>query len=260
MKKHILVLFILFVPYILIAQKVSIKKGIAYVDDSAFCKVTGRSGILGSMETSFSLLNLNDKELIFINDKNTVDKYCEFSFLESNEKFKISKAQFGTNWKSAIVKILFSNKVIKDSTINEKGKKAFLLKYTYEKTDDDESKTVVNINNSDSETKLVERNTDAEIYIFGEKIQQDFVFIGKFSSTTDVNSNIAIIRTYTFKLLNGETIAEFKVEEFKQQNNSLYIFKKDKTLILYDIKGNIATQENITLEKVISLLIKNKSI
>ncbi len=261
MKKHILVLLILFAPHLLMAQKVSIKKGIAYIDDSAFCKVTGRTGILGSMETSFSILNLTDKELIFINEKNVTDKYYEFSFLDANEKFKISKADFEPNWKPSIVKTLFSNKVVIDSAINEKGKNAFLLKYKYEIADDGDN-TIINKSNSESggETKLIDRNTDAEIFVFGEEIQQDFKTIGKFSHSTNTDANANIIRTYIIKLPTGERIAEFKVQEFNQENNSLYIYKNDKTLTVYDLDGSIGGQESATLKKVVALLIRNRSI
>lgn len=243
------------------AQKISIKKGFAYADDSVYCKVTGKTGFAGSMETSFSITALDDTELIFVNE-NTEEEIYEFSFLSFNEKIKIAKIVFGSSWKTNIVKELFKNKVIAGNKINETGKNNFILKFKKEevKNNRNDMRNIDAENNfNTNQLKLVDRDKEAEIFVFGNDIKQDFKLIGTFSSKTAINKNADIIRTYFIKLPGGERIAEFKMNEFKAEDNSLYIFRNDKTISVKGLTGVIAGSDDIMI-KVAQLLIENRSL
>ena len=240
------------------AQKISIKKGIAYDGDSAYCKVSGKTGIMGTTESSFSILGMDDTELIFVKENENSDDY-EFIFINSSQKIKISKTEFGSNWKVNIIKTLFKNKVIDGNKINDIGKNNFMLKYKKDEAEN-ESSTTVNSNNSQTQLPLVDRNKEAIIFVNSNSIEQDFKKIGTFSSFTTINKNSISVRTYIIKLPTGEKVAEFKVEDFNAENNSLYIYKNDKTVSISDIFGGTVGQEMEIIKKVAEVLIENRSL
>ncbi len=108
------------------AQKVKIKKGIAYVDKKPFVKAERESG-------SMSVYPLNsDDEIIYIkyqdptpdNNRNH-DSYYIVRFIDYDKEVEISYKS-----RKAILKMLFKSKVIDESgTINEVKMKKFLSKY-----------------------------------------------------------------------------------------------------------------------------------
>lgn len=236
------------------AQKISIKKGIAYADDSAYCKVSGKTGFAGSMETSFSIAGMDDTELIFVKE-NPEDGVYEFSFLSFNERIKINKLEFGSAWKTNIVKELFKNKVISGNNINGAGKNRFILKFK----SDEKRNNDVEPRNADSQFKLEDRNKSADIFIFGNEIKQDFKLIGTFTVKTGVNQNAEIIRTYIIKLPNDEKIAEFKMNEFKPEDNSLYMFRNDRTVTVRGL-SSVIVGNDVIMKKVAEVLIENRSL
>jgi hypothetical protein len=251
MARVIMLFFICFISGIVKAQKVSIKKGVAYVDDSAYCKVTGKKGLLGSMETSFSIMSLDDKELIYVKEDEGNTTYT-LSFLTLNEKIKTNKTEFGIDWKTSIVKALFKSGVIKNNALDASGKNIFALKYKIDKEDSDDNGGT---GEPAKKMPLVERNKSAEIYVFGDYVEQDFKKIATFSSTTEINNSNDIVRLYIIKLPTGQKIAEFKAEEFKAENNNLYILAKDRTIRVDDISGNTIGQQMEILKKVAKVLI-----
>jgi hypothetical protein len=262
--KNLLLLFLSVTLYtdFAYAQKINIKKGIAYADDSAYCKVSGKTGFAGSMETSFSIAGMDDTELIFVRE-NREEGIYEFSFLSFNQRIKISKAVFGSNWKTSIVKALFKNKVINDNKLNEGGKNNFVIKFEYYETKDNNTAMVntgfENGSSNTSQIKLAERNQDAEIFISGNDIRQDFMLIGTFISKTSMNKNNDIIRTFIIKLPGGAKAAELKINEFKAEDNSLYIFRNDKTISVTALKGLVAGNDEI-MKRVAEVLVENKSL
>ena len=259
MKKILIVTLLLgFFINVVPAQKISIKKGIAYAGDSAYCKITGKSGIVVFSESSFSILGMDDTELIFVKDNEALDVY-EFSFLSANQKIKVAKTEFGMDWKLNIVKTLFKNKVIDGNKINELGKKAFVLKYKTEEAENENQNVSANTNGS-NQLPLVERNKDATLFVTNNTIEQDFKKIGTFSSNTNFNKNSISIRTYIIKLPTGEKVAEFKAEDFNAENNSLYIYRNDKTVIVSGINGSTVGQEMEMIKKVAEILIENRSL
>lgn len=260
-------LFLLIVSLVLYtncasAQKIKIKNGIAYADDSAYCKVTGKTGFAGSMETSFSIFGMDDNELVFVNDKNEDGTY-ELSFLSFNEKIKINKTEFGSAWKKNIVQELFKNKVIADNKINEAGKNKFVLKFKSDEGGSNRGERIIsgirNIASGKGQVTLTERNREADVSIAGNDIKQDFKLIGTFTSTPARNKDADVIITYIIKLPDGETVADFKINSFKAEDNSLYLFRNDRTIIVKGLDGIIIGNEEV-MKRVAEVLIENRSL
>ena len=143
--------------------------------------------------------------------------------------------------------------------INDIGKNNFMIKYKKDEAEN-ESSTTVNSNNSQTQLPLVDRNKEAIIFVNSNSIEQDFKKIGTFSSFTTINKNSISVRTYIIKLPTGEKVAEFKVEDFNAENNSLYIYKNDKTVSISDIFGGTVGQEMEIIKKVAEVLIENRSL
>ena len=263
MNKNILTIAIIFISQILSAQKLRIKKGIAYINDSAFCKVTESKGLFDTDNYTFSILGMDDKELIFVKDTRD-SKFYTFYFMNNNEKVRIGKPFNEFDWKASLIKSVFNNNLIVSNKIDSVAKKNFIFKFEYEEP----YYTSVNYPNSYPNNypnnypnydryRIVERNTDAPLFTNNGILKQDGVVIGKFTYTSRIVNN-KIIRTYKFRLPNGEIAAELRIEEFKAENNSVYIYKNDITIVVNNLQG--LALENEIIEKTVLLLIQKRVI
>ncbi|MEN0082363.1 hypothetical protein [Flavobacterium lindanitolerans] len=105
------------------AQKVKFKKGNVLVDDTVWIKYKD----CGGFDTTCSLINMNNEELIFIKfiqrssetllfNRYGEQNYYEVSFLGLNKKIEIRELP------KNIVKIIFNSKVIDDNGALDEGK------------------------------------------------------------------------------------------------------------------------------------------
>jgi len=122
-----------------LAQKVKVKKGIAYVDGKPYVKAEKESG-------NMSIYALDgDDEIIFLKlydptprDKSTSDSYFIVRFIDFDKEVEIDGKS-----RKGILKMLYKSKIInEDGNINEEKMKKFISKYG-----SDVSKNKVYINN-----------------------------------------------------------------------------------------------------------------
>ena len=121
------------------AQKVKIKKGIAYVDKKPYVKVERESG-------NMSIYPLEgDDEIIFLklhdptpNNNQNLDDYYIVRFIDSGKEVEIDDKS-----RKGILKMIYKAKIVnKDGTLNEEKMKKFITKYG-----SDVSKNKLYINN-----------------------------------------------------------------------------------------------------------------
>ena len=122
--KILQILAVLFITFSVSAQKVKIKKGIAYVDDVEYVKVEKEAG-------NMSVYSLEDEEeLVYIkyydptpSNKQNHDSYHIVRFIEFDVEVELDETR------KKIIKMLYKGKVIKDGKIDEDRLKNFVSKY-----------------------------------------------------------------------------------------------------------------------------------
>lgn len=161
------------------AQKVKIKKGIAYVDKKAFCKIEKEGNLI---KKTFTISNLNDDELIFIKSLD-VQLFYEVLFLDDDKKMTIQQTAF-SNFSKAFVKKMYKSKLIKDGKIDASKLKKFILKYSDEVPVVATNPSVIVINNGNNGTQYekISRDTSKEIFVYANRIEQDFKTIATVTS------------------------------------------------------------------------------
>lgn len=208
MKKIMLWAFALFIPFLLQAQDVDIKKdGTVNVDGKPAFKIEGKQGLV---ETSFSIYNMNGDFLIGA-DAASGESHCVVTFAGSNASLDYP---LGFSTKKSLAKDIAKMKVIKDGQLNPEGMKRFIAKYNGRAdqgmvmTDRNTYQGTVNIN---VQPNLVDRNRSSSIFINGGKIKQDFKEIG-FIEMDKENSYGKITQLFTVKDISGNVIATAQKE------------------------------------------------
>ena len=243
--KTLVLLTITFISLNIAAQKVKVKDNIAYINDSAFCKIVGKATLLNP---EYTIAAVNGEELIYVNENPGKD-YVSLVFLNNNAKAKLAANKTGMFHKNIFIKMLFANAVIVGNEINEKGKNKLLAKYEAEEEDEKITTTQPNQNT------LVERNTEAMVMIFGRTIKQDGETIGTVAIKNYADDNANLMRKYSFTLLNNKVIAELKVDEFNADKYSFITTSDNKTHSLTIKSGSFVVQENNVLVSAATYLV-----
>ena len=211
MKKiHLLILFVLSFSQ-LVAQKITQKKDIILVDGKPYLEINKEDGhYSGIYKVNYKIKTLDQKVIILATasydtqNYSNNDSHFELTFVETNEKAYLPAAVMGMGKK--IAKQLHSNNVITGNTINNEGKKIFLMLYG-EKPKNNRNEFNSNNNNSNNNDNLVQRDRNGLIFIFGNRIEQDSKTIG---TITDESIAIqgGVNRIYKFYSPDGSMIAE----------------------------------------------------
>ncbi|WP_299114780.1 hypothetical protein [uncultured Winogradskyella sp.] len=122
--KVLTIIFGILFTFNLQAQKVKIKKGIAYVDGVEYVKVERESGDMSIYSIQ------DDEEIIFIkyhdptpNNKQNMDSYDIVRFVDFDVEVELKETR------KKIIKMLYKGKVIKDGKIDKDRLKKFVTKY-----------------------------------------------------------------------------------------------------------------------------------
>ncbi len=135
--KIIITLFFMLFTFTISAQKVKIKKGIAYIDGEEYVKVEKESG-------NMSIYSLtDDDEIVYIkyydptpSNKQNHDSYHIVRFIEHDVEVELDETR------NKIIKMLYKGKVIQNGEIDKERLKNFVSKYG-----SDESKNKLYIRN-----------------------------------------------------------------------------------------------------------------
>lgn len=182
-KKLTLLIFFVFAFQISVsAQKIKVKKGIAYVNKTAFCKVEKEGNLTNK---NYTISNLENDELIFIKSIEPQFFY-EVRFLDSGLKMTVKQAPL-TNFSKSFIKKIVKSKLIKKGEIDKSALGKFMVKYTDEIPKPlENNSTVIVINGANnSNYEKITRDITKPIYVYGNRIQQDFKTI----SVMDSNFN-----------------------------------------------------------------------
>jgi hypothetical protein len=229
------------------AQTVTIKKGQVTVNDSLYCKVTGKTGLLAAMENEFSVLTLDGKERIFIKHP-SITGNCTLIFLDSGAAVQVPGPATGLGVKPYIIRLLWNNRVLEPAGLNTEGKRQLLFKYGWQPTAPQPV--------SDTGYTAARRNRAAPIFITGNSIEQDGVVIGTYNAETKTSDG-KMFTVYTFSLPGGKAAAEFTVETFAAENNWLFLIRNNRTITVYGFSGPEAGQKFDLVKKAAALLVNN---
>lgn len=189
----------------------------------------------------YNLFALNGTELAYIPlecVEKTSDCYYTFVFLDSGKKGEI-KPDFTFD----IEKVIVENNLVNDTTLNAKAVDIFVLKHPQKL-----ALQTQNNNNSANNTdgiryEMIERDRDAMIQVFGERIEQGFKKIGTVKkSTWSADGKFGDL--LSFYLPNGIKIAEAKQEDVTSDKYRI-VTLKDNRFHYIDIDNIAATIQEI---------------
>jgi hypothetical protein len=251
MKKY-LSFIILVMPFTSIAQSIKIKKQDVFVNDSPYCKLDGKTGLaaLTDVETNFTVTSLQGNELIYV--KSVDEQYLNVTFVSDGTKIKVKRSntqQAGD--RKYFIKMIVASKLIQGDTINEEAKRLFILKNDETEEYQTQSQPA---SASTGDYTIVERNTNADVWVSNESITQDNKVIGTYKSESEaINGDIQT--TVTFYLSNGTNIARLTAPQFHASNNTFLVLKDNKLLTL-DLSGDMIANENDNIKKAANWLIE----
>ncbi|MFT4061195.1 MAG: hypothetical protein QM642_02440 [Edaphocola sp.] len=246
MKTLKLLLATLALPLMLSAQDVDIAKdGTVTVDGKATFKIDGKQGMAGA---SFSVYNLNG-DLLISADGRSENKFMTVTFSGNNSSLDYPLT-LGT--KKVFAKDIAKMQVIKDGALNPDGLKRFVAKYNGRADQklvltEQNTRNTINIGMRPTQ---VNRNREANIFIFGTSIKQDNKEIGKITSKQEISQGI-IIDYFTVADVEGNHVANISKAMNSQQidivtyDNNRFAVQAPNAHI-----NNIALQELITKELV----------
>lgn len=189
----------------------------------------------------YNLFSLNGTELAYIPfecvDK-TTDCYYTFVFLDSGKKGEI-KPSFSFD----IEEVIVENNLVNDTTLNAKAVDIFVLKHPQKLGLEKRNNQSASNNTDGIRYEMVERDRDAMIQIFGERIEQGFKRIGTVKKTT-WSADGKIGDLLSFYLPNGFKIAEAKQEDVTSDKYRIVTLKDNKFHYI-DIDNIAATKEEI---------------
>jgi hypothetical protein len=240
----------LIIPFISIAQNIKIKKQEVFVNDSLYCKFEGKTGMaaLTDAETEFTISSLQGSNLVYV--KSIDEQYLKVVFLSDGTKIRVKRSytqQAGD--RKYFIKMIVTSKLIQGDTINEDAKRLFILK-----NDETEEYQTQSRPSSAGDYTVVERNTNASIWVSTSEITQDGKTIGTYKSDAEA-INGGIQTTVTFYLPNGTTIAKLTAPQFQASGNSFLILKDNK-LVRLDLSGDMIANENSNIEKAAEWLVE----
>ncbi len=193
------------------AQKIEFEKKtkLIKVDGVVFGKIETIDDSFTSQEHIYSIKDVNDKECISLKmtsvsvGANLFDNTSEFTFLPSGQK-----AYTTAESRREVAKQLVKHGVLTKTGFNEEGAKKMCMifkEHPYKKTENTGNNANIGgiTQNNPYNFKMLERNRDANIMVFGDNVQQDFKDLGKITNTNEA-TNGKIMTTY--KIFNHENL------------------------------------------------------
>lgn len=243
MKNLFLLTLFLFisVQFSLQAQKVKIKKGIAYVNKKAYCKIEKGGNLIKKI---YTISNLENKELLYIKSL-PIQLFYEINFLKDDLKMTIQQGAF-TNFGKDILKKFYKAELIKNGKIDSSVLNNFISKYSDELpvTNDNTNQTIIINGNNSITYEKISRDISKPITVYVNRIEQDFKTIGTVvsnfnSSTFFIGSSKNKVAQATFK--NNGTKSDAIIKTFsdnKIRTLTVDFVNKNKDVAEYLVRND----------------------
>ena len=243
MKNLFLLTLFLFisVQFSLQAQKVKIKKGIAYVNKKAYCKIEKEGNLIKKI---YTISNLENKELLYIKSL-PIQLFYEINFLKDDLKMTIQQGAF-TNFGKDILKKFYKAELIKNGKIDSSVLNNFIAKYSDELpvTNDNTNQTIIINGNNSITYEKISRDISKPITVYVNRIEQDFKTIGTVvsnfnSSTFFIGSSKNKVAKVTFK--NNGTKSDAIIKTFsdnKIRTLTVDFVNKNKDVAEYLVRND----------------------
>lgn len=243
MKNLFLLTLFLFisVQFSLQAQKVKIKKGIAYVNKKAYCKIEKEGNLIKKI---YTISNLENKELLYIKSL-PIQLFYKINFLKDDLKMTIQQGAF-TNFGKDILKKFYKAELIKNGKIDSSVLNNFIAKYSDELpvTNDNTNQTIIINGNNSITYEKISRDISKPITVYVNRIEQDFKTIGTVvsnfnSSTFFIGSSKNKVAKVTFK--NNGTKSDAIIKTFsdnKIRTLTVDFVNKNKDVAEYLVRND----------------------
>lgn len=242
MKRYFL--FFLFLSTVCVgafAQKVSYKKETIYVDNEPYAMLLKKGNALVK---NYSLQTMDGKEIFYakymegasglarigdvVGNTTNSDMYYEITFVESGERAifdDINSFKVG----EAIAKEVVENNLIVNGALNPEGLRRFLMIYKPREVQTQPDVVIINQaggTTSEANYALVERNQNARVSIFSERIEQDFKTVGTFTEEKQLSQGKTFSKMQ-FLLPDGMKVAETTFETFAKETVANVVTVRD---------------------------------
>jgi len=254
MKRLFFLTAFLIIPFsTVLAQKVKIKKGVVTVNKQPYCKMNCK----GLLVTDCEIMSLDGKilaSLVFhdLKDGDTDIPIYEIIFANSNYKAQI---RFQFKYRHKLIKKLYQYEVFKDNKLNEAGVKNFTNAHPKDFLSQYGNPEIANqpfSSPKNGKCKLVKRNIDKKLLLFGKTIQQDFKKIGTYKHETFLDGS-EIKQRFSFFLMDGTLVATGIMAQFPKDGACELTTVKDNKIKNITIEGDF---ENSRTKAIAKYLIK----
>lgn len=174
----------------------------------------------------FILKDMQGKEIAYAKTLAEVS-YYEIQFVASMQTIRKDFDMFSSTPKD-FAKFLVENQALTEQGYNSEGERRILAAFG-QSTNNLPNSTPPN--NPSNQIAMLERNRNAEIFVFGDRIQQDFKDIGTISSSNQTAQG-KVITTYRVINHQNQLIAE-ATTELNGKNISLVTMKDNQRHSLY---------------------------
>ncbi|TAG92151.1 MAG: hypothetical protein EAZ20_02745 [Bacteroidetes bacterium] len=194
------------------AQKIEFEKKTKSikVDGVVFGKIETLDAGLLNQEDVYSVKDVNGKECILLKMIVTppATYVSEFNFLSSGQK-----AYTTASTRKDVAKQLIKYEVLTKTGFSEEGEKKMLMLFK-ERPDQKNQNPIINTDITQTNPynfNMLDRKRDANIMVFGDKVQQDFKDLGRITNT-DESKNGKLITIYKIYNHQNLQIAEANTE------------------------------------------------
>ncbi len=248
MKQFVLIV-LAFLPFSLIAQKVDKKTGAIMYKGAKIGNVEKSGGLA----KSFTLYDASGEEIASFEPKlnNPQEEYFEIFFAQTDNK---GTCPANISFANKIAKAYIKSKIVKDGEYQSNKEARFisaLMGTYYGGNVVSKPMFTEKVGNDDqSENDLLDRNRNATIQVFGNKVEQDFKQIATVTKTQQATLGTIIIR---YKIYNhkGKQIAEATAKGIMSTEY--------RVVSLRDNKIHFVTTQNslFTVKDIVSSLVEN---